>query len=61
MAFSQGVIKETDQENIFDMVSELVLELLFEISPKIEKRIVGGIMKKNLLHQKRDLGRFIKT
>jgi radical SAM superfamily enzyme YgiQ (UPF0313 family) len=35
--------------------------VLYEVSPTIEKRIVGSIMKKNLLHQKRDIGRFIKT
>ena len=35
--------------------------LLFELSPTLEKRVVGGVMKSNRLHQKRDLGRFIKT
>jgi radical SAM superfamily enzyme YgiQ (UPF0313 family) len=35
--------------------------LLFELSPTLEKTLIGGMMKKNLLHQKRDLGRFIKT
>jgi anaerobic magnesium-protoporphyrin IX monomethyl ester cyclase len=35
--------------------------LLFEVSPTLEKRMIGNIMKKNLMHQKRDLGRFIKT
>lgn len=35
--------------------------LLFELSPTLEKRLIGSLMKKNLLHQKRDLGRFIKT
>jgi hypothetical protein len=35
--------------------------LLFELSPSLEKRVVGSVAKRNLLHQKRDLGRFIKT
>ena len=35
--------------------------LVFELSPTLEKRVVGGLMKSNRLHQKRDLGRFIKT
>jgi len=35
--------------------------LLFEVSPTLEKRVVGAMMKSNRLHQKRDLGRFIKT
>jgi hypothetical protein len=35
--------------------------LLFELSPTLEKRLAGGMMKKNRLHQKRAQGRFIKT
>ena len=34
---------------------------LFELSPALEKRVVGRVMKRNLVHQKRDLGRFIRT
>ena len=35
--------------------------LLFELSPTLEKRVVGGLVRTNRLHQKRDLGRFIRT
>ena len=35
--------------------------VLYEIAPDAEKRVVGAVMRRNRLHEKRDLGRFIRT
>jgi anaerobic magnesium-protoporphyrin IX monomethyl ester cyclase len=35
--------------------------LLYELSPTLEQRVVGSLVRRNRLHQKRDLGRFIRT